>query len=100
MHSRWGYYLLINLKLLFEEAILWKRLEHPNIVPFRGITLDPLQLVSELMPGGELREFILRNNKDANRIDIVGLFLSTSRRQLTCSSVTRHRQRPRLSPLA
>ena len=49
---------------------MWKRLNHPNIVPFKGATFEPLQLVSDWMPGGELREYI-RNNCHANLISLV-----------------------------
>ena len=48
-----------------------KRLAHPNIVPLLGITPEPLQLVSEWMPGGDLTEYI-KNHSDANRVDLVG----------------------------
>jgi len=37
---------------------VWKRLGHPNIVPFLGITPTPLQLISKWMPGGNLTEYI------------------------------------------
>jgi serine/threonine protein kinase len=40
------------------EAVTWKHLSHPNIVPFLGVTFDPLQLVSAWMPGGSLTEYI------------------------------------------
>ena len=40
---------------------MWKRLSHPHIVPFIGATLEPLQLVSGWMPGGELRSYIKEN---------------------------------------
>ena len=53
---------------------MWKRLDHPNIVAFKGITLNPLQLVSEWMPGGELRNYI-KQNPDTIRINLVGSFL-------------------------
>ena len=49
---------------------MWKHLNHPNIVPFKGITFDPLQLVSEWVPGGELREYVT-NNSQTNPIDLV-----------------------------
>ena len=77
---------------------MWKRLDHPNIVPFKGMTLNPLQLVSEWMPGGELREYI-KKNPDANRISLVGSFLPASTQYLTLVSVDRHRRRSRISPL-
>ena len=38
--------------------MVWKRLEHRNIVPLLGITPTPLQLISEWMPGGDLVEYI------------------------------------------
>ena len=55
--------------------MLWKRLTHPNIVPFKGVTLDPLQIVSEWMPGGDLTDHI-GSNPQANRINLVSPFLS------------------------
>lgn len=50
---------------------MWKRLEHPNIVPLLGIAHDPLQLVSEWMPGGGLTEYI-KKIPDADRLCLVG----------------------------
>lgn len=55
--------------------MVWKRLEHQNIVPFLGITLTPLQLISEWMPGGALAEYI-KKNPDADRLSLVGHFLA------------------------
>ncbi|KAF9649285.1 kinase-like protein [Thelephora ganbajun] len=45
-------------KIFYREAITWKRLTHPNIVPLLGLTIAPLQLISSWMPGGTLREYI------------------------------------------
>ena len=59
------------------EAIVWKHLSHPNIVPFKGVNLEPLQLVSEWMPGGELRRYV-QKNPGANLIRLVGPFLFCS----------------------
>ncbi|KAF9644874.1 kinase-like protein [Thelephora ganbajun] len=56
--------------LFYREAIVWKHLNHPNIVPFKGVTFDPLQLVSEWMPGGELRKYV-ENNPGANPISLL-----------------------------
>jgi len=52
---------------------VWKHLNHPNIVPFKGVTFDPLQLVSEWMPGGDLREHV-KNNRDTDLITLVRIF--------------------------
>ena len=49
---------------------MWKRLRHPNIVPFIGVTTDPLQIISEWMPNGTLMEFVERN-PGASRIGLV-----------------------------
>ena len=49
---------------------MWKRLTHPNIVPLIGITSNPLQLVSDWMPGGDLTEYI-KKRPDADRLGLV-----------------------------
>lgn len=53
---------------------MWKHLSHPRIVPFMGVTLEPLQLVSEWMPGGELRSYV-RENPQKNLVDLVSRVL-------------------------
>jgi len=73
---------LTNPKLFCREAIVWKRLNHPNIVPFKGVTLNPLQLISEWMPHGELREYI-KENQYMNRVGLVGSSLPTHMQHLT-----------------
>ncbi|KAF9643102.1 kinase-like protein [Thelephora ganbajun] len=60
---------------LCREAVVWKHVDHPNIVPFKGVTLESLQLVSEWMPGGELGEYI-RNNQG---VDLVNLLLGIAK---------------------
>ena len=52
---------------------MWQRLDHVNIMPFKGATFEPLQLVSEWADLGELREY-LRTNHDADLIHLVSLF--------------------------
>jgi len=60
--------------------VIWKRLEHQNIVPLLGIASTPLpgitsttlQLISEWMPGGVLTEHV-KNNPDADRPRLVGV---------------------------
>jgi serine/threonine protein kinase len=42
------------------EAVIWRHLRHPNIVPFLGISdLFPICIVSEWMSGGTISEFLL-----------------------------------------
>ena len=50
---------------------MWKRLAHLNILPLLGITTTPLQLISNLMPGGDLPEYI-ENHSNADRLGLVG----------------------------
>jgi len=49
---------------------MWKRLRHPNIVSFIGVTTKPFQIVSEWMPNGILTKYI-ENNPSADRIGLV-----------------------------
>ena len=71
-----------------KEVVVWKCLDHPNIVPLKGVTLDPLRLVWEWMPGGELREY-LKKHPDANSLSLVGPFLPTYAPRLTLAPVAR-----------
>lgn len=51
---------------------MWRHLTHPNIVPLLGITLEPLQLISTWIPGGELKVYII-GNPDTDRLALVGV---------------------------
>jgi serine/threonine protein kinase len=56
---------------------MWKPLTHPNIVLFRGVTTNPLQIVSEWVPGGDLTTYInLRPH--INPVTIVSLIARLS----------------------
>ena len=55
---------------------MWRRLDHPNIVPFLGVTLTPLQSVSAWMSGGELLEYI-DANPSVDRLSLVGFRRAT-----------------------
>ncbi|KAF9779311.1 CNH domain-containing protein [Thelephora terrestris] len=57
-------------KAFCKEAVMWKRLKHPNIVGFIGVMRNPLRLVSEWMPKGTLTEY-LSENPGANRIGLL-----------------------------
>ncbi|KAF9642290.1 hypothetical protein BDM02DRAFT_3273522 [Thelephora ganbajun] len=60
------------LKTFYQEAVVWKHLEHNNIVHLLGITGTPLQLASEWMLGGDLTDYI-RKCPDAGRLGLVGV---------------------------
>ena len=51
---------------------MWKHLTHPNVLPLLGVTITPLQLISDLMPGGDLPRYV-KNNPDANLLGLVGV---------------------------
>lgn len=50
---------------------------HPNIVPLLGVTIDPLQLISEWMSGGDLTVYVA-NHPDTDRLSLVRVSLTTS----------------------
>lgn len=47
-----------DLQDFCQEVVLWKHLEHPNIVPLMGATVDPFQALFVWMTGGDLSEYI------------------------------------------
>ena len=70
---------------------MWKRLKHPNIVPFLGVTREPLQIVSEWMPNGTLTHYV-EKTPGADRISLVSLF--------SAIGLDRYRRRPKLLDVA
>ena len=83
--------------MLYREAVMWKRLDHPNIVPFKGVTLDPLRVVSEWMPGGDLTGYISQNPQ-TNRIRLVSPAGPCPKRHLSYLPVDRYREGTRPPP--
>ena len=67
-----------------QAAVRWKHLEHPNIVPLLGVTIDPPQLISDWMSGGNLTEYIT-NNPEADRLRLVGTLSASLYEALTSS---------------
>jgi len=51
---------------------MWKRIAHPNIVPFLGVSEAPapLSMVSEWMPNGNVRDYVGKN-PDTSRLQLV-----------------------------
>ena len=54
-----------------KEAVMWKYLKHPNILPLLGATISPPQLISVFMPAGDLSKYI-GENPNTDRIGLVG----------------------------
>ena len=67
---------VLNLKYVRQkfchEAVIWKRLSHPNLLPFLGVNqkLFPLAMISEWMEHGTILQFVKRNPA-ANRLKLV-----------------------------
>ena len=57
---------------LCTNAVIWKRLSHPNVVSFLGLGSDspPISLVYPWMSNGNLSEY-LRKRADANKLGLV-----------------------------
>ena len=53
---------------------MWKYLQHPNILPLLGATINPPQLISALMSSGDLSEYI-EKSPDADRLRLVGVLV-------------------------
>ena len=53
--------------------MIWKTLQHPNVLPLIGVTVSENQLamVSDWMANGNINEF-MRAHPDANRLGLVG----------------------------
>jgi serine/threonine protein kinase len=62
-------------KLFCKEAVMWRKISHPNIVPFLGVSEDPapISMVSEWMPNGDVRGYVV-NNPEVSRLQLVSSF--------------------------
>ena len=75
-----------NPQTFHQVAVNSKHLAHPNIVPLLGVTIDPPQLISDWMSGGNLTDYIT-NNPDTNRLHLVGVLSASLYEALTPSLV-------------
>ena len=57
---------------LYQVAVLWKKIEHPNIVPLLGVTPPPLQIISEWVPGGDLM-YYSKKYSGVDRLSLVSI---------------------------
>jgi hypothetical protein len=55
-----------------KEAVMWRKISHPNIVQFLGVSeaLAPLCMVSEWMPNGNVRNYVAKN-PETSRLQLV-----------------------------
>ena len=49
---------------------MWKYLIHPNIVPLLGVTIDPLQFISDWVSDEDLTGYVT-SHPDADRLGLV-----------------------------
>lgn len=61
-----------HLQIFCKRAVMWRRLSHPNILPFLGIntTLSDISLVYDWGCGGNLIQY-LDSNPQADRLSLV-----------------------------
>ena len=52
--------------------MVWKHLAHQNVVRLLGVTANPLQLISDWMPGVNLMDYIT-THPGADRLSLVGI---------------------------
>ena len=77
-------------KIFCKEVVMWRRISHPNIVPFLGVSTTPvpLSMVSEWMPNGNVRDYV-GENPDTSRLQLVRRFFNLSWLRTDETSVTR-----------
>lgn len=53
----------------------WRSLDHPNVLPLLGVTMDETRfvMVSEWMENGNINQF-LKKNPGVDRLDLVSHF--------------------------
>ena len=63
--------------MLYKEVVMWKRLQHPNIVPFLGVpaTIPPFEIVCGWMENGTITEYV-RKHPDVDRVSLVSEYIS------------------------
>jgi len=54
---------------------MWMRLKHPHVVRCLGATVDPPQIVIDLMPNGEALDYVGKN-PNVNRVHLVSSSVS------------------------
>ena len=69
----------LDRQKFYEEVVVWKRLQHPNIVPCLGVPTGkrpPFEIVCSWMENGKITDYVGKN-PDVDRINLVSGFAST-----------------------
>ena len=66
-------------KLLVEEVVGWKWLQHENILPFIGVVSEPphFSIISEWMENGDIMHFS-KTHPHHNRLRLVSKWKTTN----------------------
>jgi len=64
-------------QVFYREVVVWKRLQHPNIVPFLGVPsqVPPFEIVCEWMENDRITEFV-REHPEVDRVGLVSKSIS------------------------
>ena len=65
-------------QIFYREVVVWKRLQHPNIVPFLGVPskVPPFEIVCEWMENDRITEYV-REHPEVDRVGLVSRSVST-----------------------
>jgi len=63
---------LTKPQIFCKEVLILARLTHTNIVPLLGVTINPPQLISKWMAGGQLPEYV-EKHPSADILRLVGV---------------------------
>ncbi|KAJ6516350.1 kinase-like domain-containing protein, partial [Mycena sanguinolenta] len=63
----------VSIKTLGREALIWRQLSHPNLLPFFGMYVleHRLCLISPWMDNGNLKEFLKNDPSGVNRVSLM-----------------------------
>ncbi|KAF7354934.1 Protein kinase domain-containing protein [Mycena sanguinolenta] len=63
----------VSMKKLGREALIWRQLSHPNLLPFFGLYMldNRLCLISPWMDNGDLKDFLKNAPADIDRISLM-----------------------------
>ena len=67
-----------TLQILWKEVVIWKRLSHPNVLPFHGVnmTLFQLALVYDRGERGNIIQYVM-SHPEASRTKLVRVTITT-----------------------
>ena len=52
------------MKKFCHEVVLWKRLDHPNLAPALGVTMDPYRVVFDRVSDKDITQYTMNGGVD------------------------------------